>query len=83
MDKILVSVFVASLQEEFDVFIPPDLSLRELAQLLAQGLVEMSAGDYETSGHEVLCLKEPPVLLSQNGTPAQYNFHNGEELILV
>ncbi len=82
MEKLLVSVYVASLQERFDLFIPTMLPMQELAQLIAQGLVELSNGRYEPSGTELLCLKEPATLLHQKKTPADFALRNGDELIL-
>ena len=82
MDKILVSLYVASLQERFDVFIPTMLTMQELAELIAKGLVDLTAGRYEPSGTEILCLKEPGTLLHQKKTPADFNLRNGDELVL-
>lgn len=82
MEKLLVSVYVTSLQERFDLFIPTMLSMQELAQLIAKGLAELSNGRYEPSGTELLCLKEPATLLCQRKTPADFGLRNGDELIL-
>lgn len=82
MEKILVSVYVVSLQARFDLFIPMMLTMQELAQLIANGLVELTSGRYEASGKEMLCLKEPPMLLHQQRTPADFGLRNGDELVL-
>ena len=82
MEKLLVSVYVTSLQERFDLFIPTMLPIQELIQLIVQGLVELSNGRYEPSGMELLCLKEPAALLHQKKTPADIALRNGDELIL-
>lgn len=82
MEKLLVSVYVTSLQERFDLFIPTMLSMQELAQLIVRGLVELTNARYEPSGNELLCLKEPPTLLHQKKTPADFQLRNGDELVL-
>lgn len=82
MDKILVSVYVPSLQERFDLFIPMMLTMEELSGLIANGLVELTGSRYEPSGTEMLCLKEPPTLLHQKKTPEEFGLRNGDELIL-
>lgn len=82
MEKILVSVYVVSLQTRYDLFIPMMLTMQELAQLIANGLVELTNGRYEPSGKEMLCLKEPPTLLHQQRTPEDFALRNGDELVL-
>jgi hypothetical protein len=82
MEKILVSVYVVSLQERFDLFIPMMLTMQELAGLIASGLAELTNGRYEISGREMLCLKDPDTLLNQHKTPEDFGLRNGDELVL-
>lgn len=82
MEKLLVSVYVVSLQQRFDIFIPTFLTMQELAQLIVKGLVEMTNSRYEPSGSELLCLKDPPTLLHQKYTPEDFQLRNGDELVL-
>ena len=82
MEKLLVSVYVVSLQQRFDMFIPTFLTMQELAQLIVKGLVEMTNSRYEPSGTELLCLKDPPTLLHQKYTPEYFQLRNGDELVL-
>jgi len=82
MEKILVSVYVVSLQERFDLFIPMMLTMQELAGLIATGLAELTNGRYEISGREMLCLKNPDTLLNQKKTPEDFGLRNGDELVL-
>ena len=54
MEKILIDLYVPSIQMGYDVFVPSDLTLRELLPLLLEGVVDLSGGKYKVSGRELL-----------------------------
>ncbi|MBQ7871590.1 MAG: hypothetical protein IJ357_05565 [Oscillospiraceae bacterium] len=82
MEKLLISLYVTSLQQQFDLFVPGALPLRSLIPLITEGLVELSGGRYQPSGRELLCVRRPDVLLDGSMSLEDYRLHNGEELIL-
>ena len=46
MEKIMVNVYVPSLQESYDVYIPTELKITQLCSLLAEGIHSLSGGKY-------------------------------------
>ena len=82
MAKILIGLYVPSIEEKFDVFVPDDLPIGELCALLADGLEQTTDGHYKASGNELLCLTGPDQLLSRTQTLYEYMVEDGDQLAL-
>ena len=82
MEKVLVNLFVPSLGERYDVYIPTFLRVEEITSLLAKTMVDLSAHQYVSSGEEFLCSIDQNQLLRQERTLADYDIVNGEHLML-
>ena len=82
MDKLLISLYVPSLQMDFDLFVPENLMIRELIKLLVEGVKDLSGGKYKISGRELLCVKGANILLSENLSLSDYRLRDGERLVL-
>ena len=82
MAKILIGLYVPSIEEKFDLFVPTDLPIGELCTLLANGLEQATDGHYKASGNELLCLVRPDQLLSRAQTLDEYMVENGDQLAL-
>lgn len=54
MEKILVEVSVPAIEERYDVFIPPLVTMGELAAILAKAVENLSDGRYAASGEEIV-----------------------------
>lgn len=81
--KILVNVAVPAINENYDMFIPDCIGIRELIALIAQAVEEASSKKYVSSGNELLCHKRKNMLLSGEVTPDAYDIENGDSLILI
>ena len=82
MDKILIGLSVPSIEEHFDLFVPANLPIGQLSKLLTDGLAQMTNGYFQSSGRELLCLKDPNRLLAEDMTLEDYGIFNGDQLIL-
>jgi hypothetical protein len=47
MDQLLVSVYVISINEEFDMYIPINMKVTDLINFIKEKIVEETAGAYE------------------------------------
>ncbi len=83
MEKILIGVCVPSIQMNYDAFIPLDTPVGELAEIIANGVAEMSDGKYAVSHLEMLSLKEPESLLNPQLTLRDYSVRDGMKLYLL
>ena len=82
MRKLLIGLYVPALQQSFDLFIPSTLEIRQLTQIISEGLAELSGGWYNDTQVHYLCLKEREKLLASNKTLADYGLKDGNCLIL-
>ena len=82
MSKILITLVIPSVKEEFDVLVPDFLIIKELTALLAEAIADITQNMYTSSGHEVLCRKDPGMILNGGCTLQEYGVKNGEYLYL-
>lgn len=82
MEKKLISLYVPAAQEKFDVFVPIDVEIATLTELMADGVDELCGGRYNRSREEMLTQKNPDMLLRPEKTLADYGIEDGEELVL-
>ena len=83
MEELLVCVEVPSIQERFDIFAPDDMEIGMLADLLANGVQDLSGGRYGKSGKEMLMRRDPDMLLNPEKTLNDYDIRNGARLMLL
>lgn len=83
MDKILVSLFVPSVQENFDLFVPSDLEIGTLSSVLANAVHDLSNGRYCVSEKERLIITFPDAVLNPEKTLSEYGVNDGAKLMLI
>ena len=82
MNKKLITLVVPSVEEEFDILVPDFLVIKELIKLLAEAVSDITQNMYVSSGCEVLCRREPDMILDEEYTLQEYGLQNGEYLYL-
>ena len=82
MDKILICLQVPAISRSFDVFVPVDMNINELIEVLVKGVIEMSDNSYISSNEENLNLKNN-ILLNPALTLQSYSIKDGEEIFLI
>ena len=82
MDKILICLQVPAISRSFDVFVPLDMNINELIEVLVKGVIEMSDNSYISSNEENLNLKNN-ILLNPAFTLQSYSIKDGEEIFLI
>lgn len=83
MNKVLIELHIPAIGEHFDIFIPTDVEVRNLNEIIANGISEITNGKYIPSKCELLNLAEPFGLLNPNLTLSDYNIKNGMKLYLI
>ena len=83
MNKILVKICVPVTGDEFDMFVPTDVPIKDVKRVMADGVVDVTNGRYLTSGYEQLCLKEPDGVLNPELTLQDYGVLDGTVLYLI
>ncbi|MCA1030229.1 methyltransferase [Bacillus timonensis] len=83
MGKILIEVFVPSIEKTFDVFIPLNLKLHEVELLISGAIADLSNGYFIRSEDTVLCDREKGIILDINQSAMELGFKNGTTLMLI
>ena len=82
MKEILVTIYVLSLQQEFDVFIPIKLEMKEALDLIQNTIVDLSNENYEKKDNVVLFSDSGKIINSNN--PVNYSgLTNGCKVVMV
>ncbi len=83
MEKLLVGLYVPAVQEHFDLFVPARLKIAELTELMATGVNDLSDGQFSQTGMEMLCLRDPDLLLQPEKSLQDYGIEDGTQMILI
>ncbi|MBR2711164.1 MAG: hypothetical protein IKE89_01710 [Bacilli bacterium] len=82
MDKILVSIYVLTIDETYDIYIPINKKAKEALDLVQKEIVKLSNDNY--------VINEKAMLYTENGTVINTNnmvrfsgLKNGQKLLLV
>lgn len=82
MDKVLVTLYVPSVNGRFDVLLPVFLKVCEVIPLLVEALSDLTQNQYVTSGSELLCCGERNTLLDMTYTIEECGIQHGDKLYL-
>ena len=82
-NKALVEVTVPASGEKFDVFIPLESRMSEVAKLVASAISDLSEGKYRATADAVLCDAETGSLYDVNKEIAELGIQNGSRLLLI
>lgn len=66
MDKILVVVYVLSLEETYDVLLPINLNAKECLDMMQDTIVDLSKGTYQKNPNALLYTETGHVINLQN-----------------
>lgn len=82
MDKILVTFYVLSLEEEFDIFLPIGLKLSEVLMTVQQTIKEMSEDNYIINPNPVLYNDVDGTIINVNNIVKFSGLKNGSKVLL-
>lgn len=83
MDKILIEVYVPSIEKTFDVYIPKNLKMFEIESLVSNSIAELSSGYFAKSSDTVLCDRKNGLVLDINKSASELGLENGSTLMLI
>lgn len=83
MNKVLVNVFVPMLNKSYDIFIPVQSQLFEVAELIKKAILELSEGQFIPTQDTAISLKRTGEILDINATVIELGIGNGTKLMLV
>ena len=83
MRKVLVEVFVPTIAERYDVFIPETSHVSEVLELLKKAITDLSDGRFVATNETTLCYRESGSIINVNMTVYELGIHNGSKLMLI
>lgn len=83
MAKLLIQLFVPVVGESYDMFVPEEVTVKELTQILVNGVSVLNNGKYHSTGCELLSTINPERLLDPEREFSEYSIPNGSELMLL
>jgi hypothetical protein len=83
MDKYLVEVFVPAANKTYDVFIPKNVQLFEIINLIAFQAELLSEGQFKKTLDTILCYRDNGIVLDINLLVSEANIANGTRLLLI
>lgn len=81
MDKVLVNLYIPSISETYDVYLPLDLQINEIITLIRKGLEQINSNKYYSSSTEILCNIDMEIILANKNTLSNYCIKNGDKLM--
>lgn len=82
MKKILVTIYVLSLQQEFDVFIPIAMNMKDAISLIQDSIVKLSNENYKKKDN-VMLFDEDGKIINLNNKAKFSGLNNGSKVVLV
>ena len=82
MKKILVTIYVLSLQQEFDVFIPIAMNMKDAISLIQDSIVKLSNENYQKKDN-VMLFDEDGKIINLNNKAKFSGLNNGSKVILL
>lgn len=83
MNKVLVNVYVPILNASYDVFIPMQSQLFEVADLIKKAVAELSEGRFIPMRDTTISLRSNGMILNINSTILELSIGNGTKLMLI
>lgn len=81
MNKILITIFVVSLNEEFDLLLPIGLKTSDAIEVIQDSLGELSNGNYQKK-EEVDLYTADGLIINKNNIVKFSGIKNGSKLLL-
>jgi len=82
MDKILIELYVPSINENYDVFIPTSRRIYEVENMLSKMIEELSLNRY-SNNENILCYFEDGKIINRNLRVIDCKITNGTKLMLI
>ena len=82
-NKILVRVYVVSISEEFEMYIPSNESVKNVIDLINKSVIELSDDRFEMNDNKILMDGESGKLYEYASIIRDVNIINGQKLFLI
>ncbi len=82
MNKILITIYVITLDEEFDLLLPIGIPMKEAINLIQESIYDLSNGNYQKQ-EAINLYNSDGLLINQNNIVRLSGLKNGTKVILA
>ncbi len=83
MNKILISVYVITLDAKYDLFVPINIKTSKMIDLIQKSIVELSLGHYQINQTAHLYDGKSGMLINTNNIVKYSGLQNGSNVLLI
>ncbi len=83
VNKVLVLVYIPSLEEEYDIYIPINKKIGTIKKYIIQSVVELSDGNISIDNKLKLYDKQTTAIYDNNVLVKDSGIKNGSKLLLI
>lgn len=83
MNKVLVSIYVPLIEQEYDLFIPVNKKIGLVKKLIAKAIIELSDNNYRVNSSIKLSNRITNSVYDDNSFIINTDIRNGTKLILL
>ena len=83
MNRLTLEVYLPAVLKSFDIQVPADMKLAQIARLASEALAQMSGELYSADAAPMLCDLESGEILNINMTAWNLGLRNGSRLMLI
>lgn len=82
-NKILLEVYIPSIEKEYDIFVPVNKKIGIIKQMIEKGIFDLTDGVYKISSDTNLYSKETGNIYDVNVSLIDTDLRNGSGIILI
>lgn len=83
MEKILVEIYVPVLSTSWDMFIPQQLQMSDILDMIKKAVSELSDRRFVADSNTAICHREDGTILNINLSAYELGLRNGSKLMLI
>lgn len=82
MNKVLINLFVPSINENFEMLVLENKKLLEIKKLIIEGIINLTNGEFVDNEKFIICNQETGIMYDLNYTVKENSITDGTKLIL-
>lgn len=83
MNKVLINLFVPSINENFEILVLENKKLLELKKLMIEGIINLTNNEFVNNDKFEICNQETGMIYDLNYTVKENCITDGTKLILI
>lgn len=83
MDKILVEVYVPALGDSWDMFIPQEIKMVQILDMMKKAVDDLSEGRFQVDENTTVCYRKDGAILNINLSVKELELENASKLMLI